>query len=41
VRGEFPDMSLDAITCSRDDINVTTLSCDLTLSAFFKRGGHG
>lgn len=37
VRANRPEISLDAITCTRTDIRSVHLSCDLTLTAFYAR----
>lgn len=37
----LPHSILDSISCSRDDIAVTALSCDLAFSAFFQKGSRG
>jgi hypothetical protein len=37
----LPHAVLDSISCSRDDIAVAALSCDLSFSAFFMKDGHG
>jgi Tfp pilus assembly protein PilO len=41
VRAVQPDVSLDTITCTRDDIATVDLTCDLVLSAFYRKTGHG
>jgi hypothetical protein len=37
----LPHAVLDEISCSRDDIAVAALNCDLSFSAFFRKDGHG
>lgn len=37
---KVPHLALDAITCEREDITVTVLTCDLALSAFFGKNGQ-
>lgn len=37
----LPHAVLDSISCSRDDIGVAALNCDLSFSAFFMKDGHG
>lgn len=37
VREPLPDTSLDAISCARTDIRSVHVSCELTLSAFYRR----
>ena len=37
VRQPLPQTSLDAISCSRTDILSAHVSCELTLSAFYRR----
>jgi hypothetical protein len=41
VRTSQPDISLDSITCTRDDIATVELTCDLVLSAFYRKADHG
>jgi len=41
VRVKQPEVSLDAITCTRDDIATVELTCDLALSAFYRKEAHG
>lgn len=40
-RTELSHVSLDTISCSREDIGVAVLSCDLSLSAFYRKAGNG
>lgn len=40
VRKQLPQTSLDAISCVRTDIQSVRVSCELTLSAFYRRGPH-
>jgi hypothetical protein len=40
-RSELMHVSLDAITCARSDIVDVKLTCDLALSAFYRKSGHG
>lgn len=37
----LPHSILDSISCSRDDITVAALSCDLAFSAIFQKSGRG
>lgn len=37
VRKQLSETSLDAISCTRSDIRSVHVSCDLTLSAFYRR----
>ena len=41
VRSQQPDVLLDSITCTRDDITTVELTCDLALSAFYRKEVHG
>ena len=41
VRVRQPQVSLDTINCSRDDITTVELTCDLVMSAFYRKEGHG
>jgi len=41
LRASQPQMSLDSIACSRDDITTVELSCDIALSAFYRKDTHG
>ncbi|HYD78900.1 MAG TPA: hypothetical protein VEC06_03750 [Paucimonas sp.] len=41
MRTELADVTLDAISCSREDIGSSALTCELTLSAFYRRGERG
>lgn len=38
---ELPYVTLDAISCSREDIVAQDVTCDLSLTAFFARGERG
>lgn len=38
---ELPYVTLDAISCSREDIVAPDVTCDLSLTAFFARGERG
>lgn len=38
---EVAAISLDAISCTREDIGAPELICELALSAFYRKGGHG
>jgi hypothetical protein len=40
-RGELAHVALDSITCNRSDITDADLSCDLVLSAFYRKPGRG
>lgn len=35
------NVDLDAVNCTRGDIGKTALTCDLTFSAFFRKGSNG
>jgi hypothetical protein len=41
LHGVNPDVSLDAVSCARADIATEPLSCELTLSAFYRRPAAG
>jgi hypothetical protein len=41
VRVKQAEMSLDSITCTRDDITTVELTCDLAISAFYRKEVHG
>ena len=41
VHAKQPDISLDSITCTRADISTVDLTCDLTLSAFYRKENRG
>lgn len=34
-------LSLDTLHCSREDIDIKPLSCELGISGFYARGGRG
>lgn len=36
-----PHLTLDAINCSRKDIIVAELNCDMVMSGFFRKDRHG
>lgn len=36
-----PYLTLDAINCSRKDVGVAELSCDMVMSGFFQKGTRG
>ncbi|MES2130513.1 MAG: hypothetical protein V4463_24840 [Pseudomonadota bacterium] len=36
-----PNMMLDAISCTRENIALPTPTCDLAFSAFYRKGGRG
>jgi hypothetical protein len=40
-RKQAEHVSLDTISCSREDIAATTLNCDLGLSAFYRKAERG
>ena len=40
MRIKQPEMSLDSITCAREDITTVELACDLALSAFYRKETH-
>jgi hypothetical protein len=39
VRTTLTDVSLDSFSCTRKDIRDTGLTCDVTFSAFYRKGG--
>jgi len=41
ISGAQGSLSLDTLHCSREDIDVKPLSCELGISGFYARGGHG
>jgi hypothetical protein len=41
VRVKQPEVSLDSILCTRDDIATVELTCDLAMSAFYRNEAHG
>lgn len=41
LRITLANVSLDSITCAREDIGNTDLTCDLALSAFYRKDGRG
>lgn len=41
VRADLAEVSLDTISCTREDIATVDLTCDLALSAFFRKDGRG
>lgn len=41
VTAAMNNVDLDAISCTRSDINVVALNCDLGFSAFFRKDAHG
>ncbi|UGQ48751.1 hypothetical protein [Massilia endophytica] len=41
LASEMPFVALDAIRCTRENIGASALACELTFSAFFRRGEHG
>jgi len=41
LRGELSNVSLDAISCARPDIGEAELTCELALSAFYRKSPHG
>ncbi|HXA46451.1 MAG TPA: hypothetical protein VNW52_02385 [Burkholderiaceae bacterium] len=41
VKIKQPEISLDSILCTRDDIATVDLTCDLALSAFYRKDAHG
>lgn len=38
---ELPNVALDSVRCSKEDVVSTVLSCQLGFSAFYRKGGHG
>ncbi|WP_460536560.1 hypothetical protein [Chitinimonas naiadis] len=41
VQADMDNVSLDTLNCTRADIDVAEVSCDLGLSAFYARGERG
>lgn len=41
IHAEFQHVTLDSMSCSREDITVIELNCDLSFTAFFARGPRG
>lgn len=41
LAAKVPHLTLDAIDCSRKDVGVAELSCDMAMSGFYSRGLHG
>ncbi len=41
LNSKMPTVVLDAINCSREDIAIAALKCDLSFSAFFQKEVHG
>jgi hypothetical protein len=41
VTATLSNVDLDAISCSRSDINIAPLNCDLVFSGFFRKDAHG
>ena len=41
LQADQPQLALDAISCERDDITAADTSCDVNLSAFYRRPEHG
>jgi hypothetical protein len=41
LNANVPYLTLDAISCSRKDIGVAELSCDMVMSGFFQKASHG
>jgi hypothetical protein len=41
LASEMPFVALDAIRCTRESIGASALACELTFSAFFRRGQNG
>lgn len=38
LNAHVPNLTLDAITCSRKDVSVAELNCDVVMSGFFRKG---
>ena len=41
LQADQPQVALDAISCERDDISAADTSCDVNLSAFYRRQERG
>ena len=41
VRANFSTVSLDTISCTREDIGTIDLTCDLAVSVFFRKNARG
>lgn len=41
LRDVMPYVSLDNISCAREDIGIPELNCDLVFSAFYRQSRHG
>jgi Tfp pilus assembly protein PilO len=41
MHAEFGHVTLDSMSCSREDITFAELNCDLSFTAFFARGERG
>lgn len=41
LSSEMPNVTLDGIHCTRPDAGTAALGCELALSAFFGKAGHG
>lgn len=41
LSAKVPHLTLDAIDCSRKDVVVAELSCDMAMSGFFRKGPRG
>lgn len=41
LQADQPQVALDGISCERDDIAAADTTCDVTLSAFYRRQDHG
>lgn len=41
LSAKVPHLTLDAIDCSRKDVVVAELSCDMAMSGFFRKGARG
>lgn len=38
---DLSNISLDSLRCTREEITVVPLNCELAFSAFYKKGGNG
>ena len=38
---EWPNISMDSISCTRPDTTAVPLTCEMQFSAFYQRGGRG
>jgi hypothetical protein len=41
VHSELHDVSLDSVSCTRENVDASLLKCDLVFSAFYAKADHG